>query len=135
MGSVQTKDMTADNIAAVFALSTAAERQVHATWYDDARGAALAIASATGLNLEHVVGVIAALSPNNRWERNLVDAENVCRTWVADPESAASVKVCTYGKMLEKAIKVLKRENDLDVDSIPGILLSLIHISEPTRPY
>ena len=122
MGSVQTKAMTADNIAAVFALSTAAERQIHATWYDDARAAALAIASATGLNLEHVVGVIAALSPNNRWERNLVDAENVCRTWVADPESAASVKVCTYGKMLEKAIKVLKTENNLDVDLIPGIL-------------
>ena len=119
MGSVQTKDMTADNIAAVFTLATASERAVHATWYDDARSAAIAIADATGLGLETVVGVIAALSPNNRWERNLVDAENVCRTWVADPESAASVKVCTYGKMLEKAIKVLKCQ---EPEQIPGIL-------------
>ena len=113
MGSVQTKAMTADNIAAVFTLATASERIIHATWYDDARVAAIAIADATGLGLDTVVGVIAALSPNNRWERNLVDAENVCRTFVADPESAASVKVCTYGKMLEKAIKVLKCEDCL----------------------
>ena len=48
-----------------------------------------------------------------------MDAENVCRTYVADPESAASVKVCTYGKMLEKAIKVLKCE---EPEQIPGIL-------------
>ena len=59
MGSVQTKAMTADNIAAVFTLATASERAIHATWYDDARSA-IAIADATGLNLEHVVGVIAA---------------------------------------------------------------------------
>ena len=111
--------MTAENVAAVFALSTASERSIHATWYDDARSAAIAIADATGLQLETVVGVIAALSPNNRWERNLVDAENVCRTFVVDPDSAASVKVCTYGKMLEKAIKVLKCE---DPEQIPVIL-------------
>ena len=111
--------MTADNIAAVFSLATAAERQIHATWYDDARSACIAIADATGLELETVVGVIAALSPNNRWERNLVDAENVCRTFVADPESAESVKVCTYGKMLTKAIQILKCS---EPEQIPGIL-------------
>ena len=119
MGLVQTKAMTADNIAAVFSLATAAERQIHATWYDDARSACIAIADATGLELETVVGVCAALSPNNRWERNLVDCETVCRTYVADPDSASSVKVCTYGKMLEKAIKVLKCE---EPEQIPVIL-------------
>ena len=119
MGSVQTKDMTADNIAAVFTLATASERSIHATWYDDARSAAIAIADATGLGLDTVVGVIAALSPNNRWQRNLVDAENLCRTYVADPESAETVKVCTYKKMLAKAIQVLKCE---EPEQIPGIL-------------
>ena len=119
MGLVQTKAMTADNITAVFTLATASERAIHAGWYDDARSAAIAIADDTGLNLEHVVGVIAALSPNNRWERNLVDAENLCRTFVVDPESAETVKVCTYKKMLEKAIKVLKCE---DPEQIPVIL-------------
>jgi len=119
MGSVQTKDMTADNIAAVFTLATASERKVHATWYESARIAAIAIADATGLELETVVGVIAALSPTNKWERNLVDAENVCRTFVVDPESAATLKVCTYGNNLKKAIKVLECT---EVDEIPGIL-------------
>ena len=47
----QTPPMTADNIAAVFALSTAAERQIHSTWYESARVAAIAIADATGLEL------------------------------------------------------------------------------------
>ena len=111
--------MTADNIAAVFTLATASERSIHATWYDDARSAAIAIADATGLGLDTVVGVIAALSPNNRWQRNLVDAENLCRTFVADPESAETVKVCTYKKMLAKAIQVLKCE---EPEQIPGIL-------------
>ena len=111
--------MTAENVAAVFALATAGERQTHATWYETARGAAIAIADATGLELDTVVGVIAALSPTNKWERNLVDAENVCRTYVADPESAASVKVCTYGNNLKKAIKVLECE---ELEEIPTIL-------------
>ena len=113
MGSVQTKAMTADNIAAVFTLATASERAIHATWYDDALVAAVAIAESTALPISTVVGVIAALSPNNRWERNLVDAENVCRTFVADPESAASVKVCTYGKMLEKKRDVEKKLKEM----------------------
>ena len=111
--------MSAENVAAVFALATAGERQVHATWYETARDAAIAIAAATGLELDTVVGVIAALSPTNKWERNLVDAENVCRTYVADPESAATVKVCTYGNNLKKAIKVLECE---ELDEIPTIL-------------
>ena len=119
MGYRNQTTMTADNIAAVFTLATASERTIHASWYDDARAAAIAIADATALPLETVVGVIAALSPNNRWERNLVDAENVCRTFVADPESAESVKVCTYGKMLTKAIQILKCS---EPEQIPGIL-------------
>ncbi len=48
-------------------------------WYNNARGQALRIAAETGKPFEHVVGVIARLSPGVNWEANLVAARELCR--------------------------------------------------------
>ena len=97
------------NIIAVYALATTGERQEGVEWYHRANRVAAAIASEHGISLETAAGVIAALSPNNRWERNVVDAENVIRAYtVGGAEEADNVKVCTYGKMRDKAIEILE---------------------------
>ena len=97
------------NILAVYALATAGERQDGIEWYHRAYRVATRIAETHGESIETVAGVIAALSPNNRWERNIVDAENVIRAYtVGGAEEAANVKVCTYGKMRDKAIQILE---------------------------
>ena len=69
------------------------------------------MAGTYGVPTETAAGVIAALSPNNRWERNIVDAEAIIKCWRAGGTRAdmLNVKVCTYGKMKAKAIDILTR--------------------------
>jgi hypothetical protein len=66
-----------------------------------------------------VVGVLSALSPNNKWERNVIDAENMCIAYKSDIP-LDEVKVCTYNANKQKAIKILgildKGSMDLESD-------------------
>ena len=107
------------NILAVYDLATAGERREGMEWYARANRVAADIASEHGISLETAAGVIAALSPNNRWERNIVDAENVIRAYsIGGAEEAERVKVCTYGKMRTKAIQILEATSIVDHASI-----------------
>ena len=107
------------NILAVYDLATTGERVEGMEWYARANRVAADIASAHGISLETAAGVIAALSPNNRWERNIVDAENVIRAYsIGGAEEAENVKVCTYGKMRTKAIQILEATSIVDHASI-----------------
>ena len=76
-------------------------------WYATARGDAVAIADRCELPLRVVVGVIAALSPTNKWERNLQDAQAMCETFVSGGY-VEDVVVSTYGKMRDKAWTILE---------------------------
>ncbi len=112
--------MTASNIVATYLLATDLERAEGAEWYARAMAAAQTINQSADLGSKRIAGVIAALSPNNRWQRNLIDAENVCKVYInGDVDDVRQVKVCTYGKMLDKAIKVLECNY---VEEIPNIL-------------
>ena len=107
------------NILAVYDLATTGERREGMEWYNRANRVAADIASEHGISLETAAGVIAALSPNNRWERNVVDAENVIRAFsIGGAEEAENVKVCTYGKMRTKAIQILEATSIVDHASI-----------------
>ena len=110
------------NILAVYDLATTGERREGHDWYARAYHVASDIASEHGISLEAAAGVIAALSPNNRWERNIVDAENVIRAFsIGGAEEAERVKVCTYGKMRTKAIQILEATSIVDhVDILNG---------------
>lgn len=112
--------MTAFNIVATYLLATDIERAEGAEWYARAMAAAQTINQSVDLGSKRIAGVIAALSPNNRWERNVADAERVCKVYVnGDIDDVRQVKVCTYGKMLDKAIKILECNY---VEDIPNIL-------------
>jgi hypothetical protein len=109
------------NILAVYKQATYAERNHGKVWYRDAQDAAQAIADKHELPLAVVVGVIAALSPTNRWERNLVDADNLCEAYVSGGYEA-DVAVCTYKTMRTKAWKILQDGPELDAQTIANIL-------------
>ena len=112
--------MTVSNIVGTYLLSNSVEKCNGVEWYARAMVAAQAISNSTGVNVNKVAGVISALSPNNRWERNLIDAENVCKVYInGDVEDVMNVKVCTYGKMLLKAVNILECDN---ISEIPTIL-------------
>ena len=60
-----------------------------------------------------IAGVISALSPRNKWERNKIDAENVLLAVKNSPNKTVSelmerVKVCTFNANKIKAFNIAK---------------------------
>jgi hypothetical protein len=85
------------------------------TWYWDAHHICKRIAKHTRLPLYKVVGVMAALSPRNKWARNISDCAEICKT---PKRKRKHVKTCCYSAMKRKAIKVLDAESPEEVYKI-----------------
>lgn len=98
----------------LFNESTTEQRHLGLNWYLRANGAAKRISKLTGVSIPKVCGVISALSPNNKWERNLFDAE----LFINNP--SLETKVCTYTANRVKALKILGTPNDSDIINILG---------------
>jgi hypothetical protein len=104
------------NILAVFFAASHDEIIKGARWYPDALSFCCAVSSTTGLPISTVAGVTAALSPNNKWERNQRDAESLCRAFAAGTiNDAAALKVSTFNKNKNKALKILAGESPLEI--------------------
>ena len=114
---------TTENIKATFNLASAADRMEGARWYPDALTIATDLGARFDIHPMTAAGVIAALSPNNRWERNVQDAENMIRAYVAGGADAAmEVKACTYGAMKQKAVDILSLPVGDNVRAILDVL-------------
>ncbi len=59
-------------------------------WYIEAHHVVLGIAADTGLTCPVVAGVVSALSPRQKWERNVLDARRVCE-WATDGNPGSNV--------------------------------------------
>jgi len=109
------------HIQAVFDLASVADVVAGQDWYDTARDAAIALSDRYGVDVTTACGVIAALSPRNKWTRNLIDAENLINVYTTSgAEACDTVKVCTFGKNKAKAMSILDAVPTLDV--VEGIL-------------
>ena len=107
------------NIKAIYELAGAAEIADGNAWYGVAKSIAIVLADQYGVTTAQAVGVLAALSPRNKWSRNVVDAEALISAYVAaGSEQARLTKCCTFGANKEKAIKILESE----AETIPTIL-------------
>lgn len=111
-----------DNILAIYRLATAAERVNGVNWYSTANQIAVSLADRYEISEAQAIGVIAALSPRNKWSRNVIDSENLIIAYIADPESAATVKVCTFGANKAKAIKTLGLSRAATLEKVLDIL-------------
>lgn len=97
------------HILGTFLLATESERWGGKHWYLRANNIARACSQAHGVPFLACVGVIAALSPNNKWARNVKDAQNLIALFsIGGMEAAETVSVCTYSKNKEKAIQILE---------------------------
>lgn len=83
-------------------------------WYKDARKKAQEIADEHELPLHVVVGVIAALSPTNKWEKNVIDANTLIACFI-EGGYVEDVKVSTYNTMKMKAWSILNCMGDYEV--------------------
>lgn len=104
------------NILAVFFAASHDETIKGARWYPDALSFCCSVANATGLSISTVAGVTAALSPNNKWEKNTRDADALCRAFAAGTiNDAAALKVSTFNKNKNKALRILAGEPPLEI--------------------
>lgn len=108
------------NITKVFKQATQEEVNHGLSWYLDALKACQGMADVYELPLHIVVGVCAALSPTNRWERNLIDTNNMLACYV-DGGYVEDTAPCTYKKMRDKAWDILQT-NPHNIDDTAFIL-------------
>ena len=112
-----------DNIKAVYQLATLTEQQDGISWYPNADQIAISLADRHEISEAQAIGVIAALSPRNRWERNVEDADRLIAAYIAGgPEQAMLTKVCTFTNNKAKAVKILGLSRAAGLDAVLDIL-------------
>ena len=101
------------NITSVYRDADPNQRADGLLWYHLAQKAAHDIALKHDVPVYLVVAVIAALSPNNKWTRNLVNADALIGAFIRG-DGIDSVKVSTYHKMKAKAWDILVARPDYE---------------------
>ena len=110
------------HIQAMLNLASAADVVEGKAWYQNAHQAAIELSDRYDISSVVAAGVIAALSPRNKWHRNLIDAENLIDVFcTAGADACTEIKVCTFGKNKAKAIDILK-SNTVVLDVVESIL-------------
>ena len=105
--------ITTKNIIAIYKLANPSEIKHGLTWYVNATKDCKEIAIKYDLPIHIVIGVVSALSPNNKWERNIVNADDLCKAFI-DGQYMDSIKVSTYHKMKQKAWSILEQMPSYD---------------------
>lgn len=85
-------------------------------WYSEAQDYAQYLSMEFTIDKYKCAAVISALSPNNKWQRNKVDAFNVIQAW-RDGKDPDSVKCCTYNSNKRKAFAILSGDIELSAKS------------------
>ena len=108
------------NILEVYNLATLQEKADGITWYNDANKICKRLAKKYGISLELVCYVMAALSPNNKWHRNITDTDRVLlhfnngylrsmvNLYEAGEKDALKGIACTYTANLINAFRILE---------------------------
>jgi hypothetical protein len=102
-----------DNIVTVLRDSDETQHAEGLLWYPNAQKAAYDIATRHGIAVYLVVAVIAALSPNNKWSRNVTNAATLIDAFLRG-DGIDSVRVSTYNKMKTKAWDILAARPDYE---------------------
>lgn len=107
------------NLNSLLQDATPSEIQHGLDWYREARIYAYQLSKVYNVPFSKVCGVIAALSPRNKWERNKLDAARVISAVVSKRRNMP--RCGTYKMMRTKAIDILKSDS-ASSDSILKIL-------------
>ena len=86
-------------------------------WYKLANYECTIIAIKYNIDLYKVIQVVSALSPRNKWERNLIDANNLIDAFTSNKD-INSFKVCTFNTNKFKAWNILKDNLDITNNSL-----------------
>ena len=92
-----------------FSLATEQEIKDGKNWYKESQEFSKYLSETYNIDIYVCASVISALSPNNKWQRNKIDAETVIKAHL-NGISQDSIKVCTYNANKIKAFRILKGE-------------------------
>lgn len=95
------------NIRKWYASATPAQRTDGFCWYPMARATAEGIAAEYGISVECAAGVIAALSPRNRWHKNVEYAYAL----VSAVTSGTALPFCGLTDNRAKAVRIARGES------------------------
>ena len=101
------------NIVACYRAADDDQRAGGMAWYSKAQCAAYDIAAKYDIAVYIVVAVISALSPNNKWSRNVTNADALIGAFLRG-DGIDAVKVSTYHAMKRKAWDILAARPDYD---------------------
>ena len=99
------------NLRKWLALATDSDLRDGLMWYNEAHTFCQQVSIETGVDAMTAAGVLSALSPNNKWERNKIDALALCRAW-STGGTAEGVRVCTYNANKAKAWRILEGDRE-----------------------
>jgi hypothetical protein len=105
------------NITGVYLDADKTQHAEGLLWYENAQKAAYHIALKYDVPVYLVVAVIAALSPNNKWSRNVRNADALIGAFIRG-DGIDSVKVSTYHAMKRKAWDILAARPGYDTAKI-----------------
>jgi len=104
-----------ENLRMYFDLASNEQIESGKNWYYNAHEICTELAG-RHFTTEQVAGVISALSPRNKWERNIIDAGTVLRA-VVDGLLPEHVKVCTFNTNKFKAFEIARGNRVIDETS------------------
>ena len=105
-----TDRIISNNLEAWFDHASLYNRTDGLIWYEKAQSFCQQTAATYDIDSYTVAGVVSALSPNNKWSRNKVDAITVIEAWLSG-KGPDDVKVCTYNANKQKAFRILEGES------------------------
>jgi hypothetical protein len=110
-----------NNLEAWYKESTRLNRKEGKIWYKDAQTFCKDISKKYKIEPYIVASVVSALSINNRWKRNKIDAEALIGCYASgkftEKEIMEDVKVCTYDANKLKAWKILTQGKKISAKS------------------
>ena len=106
-----------NNLDHFFNIASDQEILAGQNWYKNANLEANKIAKKYDLDIYKVAQVISALSPRNKWEQNLKDANKLCEAYTVGLHPT-DIKVCTFHSNKFKAFNILASNTVITINSL-----------------
>ena len=103
--------MSIDNIIKIYKLATPEEKRDGIVWYANAYSDCNRIALDLSVPVHIAAGGVSALSPNNKWDRNVANARDLIAGFL-NGDGVDDIKVSTYNTMKRKAWSILEQMPD-----------------------
>lgn len=118
------------NILNVYAQATEEERDYWGRWYHDASGTVQQMAEQHGLPLTVVAGVVAVLSPGNKWWMNVRVADKLIFFWENDALRIMG-PLSAYPLNVKKALAILEKGDPEGMINSPKVSVFYNSLVDP----